>query len=238
MNNNILDKIKNKLIVSCQGYDTRTFNTAEDMLSMANAAALGGCVGFRLNSIEHVKLVRENFPNHIIIGILKKEYENSNVYITPDLESALELKKAGANIIALDATNRKNYKGKYGWETIKEIKEVDSSIVIMADCSTFEEAKLAVENGADIVSTTMSGYTDYSTPISKNNDGPDFDLIKKINKSLDTFIICEGRIWTREDALKCFNLGVDSIVVGTAITNPKQITERFVKYLKENNVWQ
>lgn len=234
MKKNVLEKIKNKMIVSCQGYDERTFHTAEDMLAMANAANLGGCVGFRLNSPEYVSLVRKHFPNQVIIGIWKQEHENSEVYITPDVQSILALKEAGADIIAIDSTNRKNYLGDYGWETIIKAKKIDPSLVIMADCASYEDAKKACNAGADIVSTTMSGYTDYSDA----KDGPDYDMLKKCRDNLSCFILCEGRIWTREDAKKCFECGADSIVIGTSITNPKMITERFVNYLKEEKIWR
>lgn len=232
---NVLDLIRHRLIVSCQGYDEKTFHTAEDMLLMANAAALGGCVGFRLNSPEHVALVRKHFPDRCIIGIWKRESEGSNVYITPDVDSILALKEAGADIIALDATDQKNYLGDYGWETIKKAKEIDPSLILMADISTFDEAKKAAQAGADIVSTTMSGYTAYTKDKCK---GPDFDLIRECKDKLSAFVICEGRIWSREDAQKCYECGADAIVVGTAITNPKLITKRYVDYLKEKHIWE
>lgn len=235
MNQEILKKIKNKMIVSCQGYDENTFHTAEDMLMMANAAFLGGCAGFRLNSPEHVKIVRETFPDQCIIGIWKRESEGSNVYITPDVESVMALKEAGADIIALDATKQKNHLGDFGWQTIQKVKAIDPSIVLMADCSTFEEAKLATEAGVDIVSTTMSGYTSYTAD--RKNE-PDYELIKECKEKLDVFVICEGKIWNREEALKCFKCKADAIVVGTAITNPKLITKHFIDYLKENKVWE
>lgn len=231
----ILEFIHHKLIVSCQGYDENTFHTAQDMLEMANAAAIGGCVGFRLNSPEHVALVRKNFPNHCIIGIWKQESEGSNVYITPDVASILALKKAGADIIALDATYQKNHLGEYGWQTIEKAKKEDSSLVLMADVSNFEEAKLAAKAGVDIVSTTMSGYTPYTED--KLHE-PDFELIRECKKNLSIFVICEGRIWSREDAKKCYEYGADAIVVGTAITNPKLITKRYVDFLKEENIWE
>lgn len=231
----VLQRIAHKLIVSCQGYDEQTFHTAADMLAMANAASLGGCVGFRLNSVEHVALVRKHFPDHVIIGIWKKESEGSKVYITPDVESIVGLSRAGANIVALDATLQKNYVGDYGHETIRKAKEVDPSLIIMADISTFEEARLAVEAGADIVSTTMSGYTDYTL---ERYGGPDFELIRECKEKLSAFVICEGRIWSREDAVHCYECGADAIVVGTAITNPKLITKRYVDYLKEKHLWE
>ncbi|MCI5773073.1 MAG: N-acetylmannosamine-6-phosphate 2-epimerase [Erysipelotrichaceae bacterium] len=232
--NNILKSIYHQMIVSCQGYDERTFHTCQDMLAMANAAYLGGCSGFRVNSPEYVKEIKSKFPDKPIIGIWKKESANSDVYITPDVKSAFSLVDAGADIVALDCTLRKNYLGEYGWQTIQKIKKINKELILMADCSTYEEAKLAAEAGADIVSTTMSGYTEYSRHLS----GPDLEMIKQCKSNLNVFVICEGKIWTKEDALMCFENGADAIVVGTAITNPKMITEHFVNYLKENKICQ
>lgn len=225
----VLNQIRHKLIVSCQGYDEKTFHSAEDMLHMANAAYLGGCAGFRLNSPDYIRLVKHNFPNVPIIGIWKRMYDDSEVYITPDEESVYALKEAGADIVALDCTFRKNHYDEFGWETVKKVKKKNPNIILMADCSTYDEAKAAVDAGVDIVSTTMSGYTSYST----SHEHPDFEMLKKCKENLDVFVICEGKIWTREDARKCFEYGADAIVVGTAITNPKMITRRFVDYLNE-----
>ncbi len=232
--NSVLDQIRHRMLVSCQGYDERTFHTAEDMLAMANAAYLGGCAGFRLNSPEYVKLIKKHFPDMPVIGIWKRVTEGCDVYITPDMESVLSLRDAGADIVALDATLQKNHLGMYGYETIRQVKEEYPDIILMADCSTFEEAEKACGAGADIVSTTMSGYTPYSG----YREGPDYEMLKKCREQLSCFVICEGRIWSREDAVCCFNSGADAIVVGTAITNPKLITERFVSYLKEVDIWQ
>lgn len=232
--NQVLNRIRHRMLVSCQGYDERTFHTAEDMLAMANAAYLGGCAGFRLNSPEYVRLVKQHFPDMTVIGIWKRMTEGCEVYITPDKESVLGLKDAGADIIALDATLQKNHLGMYGYETISEVKKEYPEIVLMADCSTFEEAQKACAAGADIVSTTMSGYTQYT----EYQDRPDYEMLRRCSEELDCFVICEGRIWSREDAVRCFSCGADAIVVGTAITNPKMITERFVSYLKEENIWQ
>lgn len=232
--NPILELINHRMLVSCQGYDERTFHTAEDMLAMANAAYLGGCAGFRLNSPEYVRLVKNHFPEMPVIGIWKRVTEGCDVYITPDVDSVLALREAGADIVALDATFQKNYLDMYGYETIKMVKKEHPDIILMADCSTFEEAEKACSAGADIVSTTMSGYTPYSG----KHAGPDYDMLAKCHEELSCFVICEGRIWSREDAVRCFETGADAIVVGTAITNPKLITERFVSYLKEENIWQ
>lgn len=232
--NPVLEQINHRMLVSCQGYDERTFHTAEDMLAMANAAYLGGCAGFRLNSPEYVSLVKQHFPTMPIIGIWKRHTEGSEVYITPDAASVYGLREAGADIVALDATLQKNHLGQYGYETIAQVKLEHPEIVLMADCSTFEEAKKACEAGADIVSTTLSGYTSHS----EKKEGPDFEMLRRCQDELSCFVICEGRIWTREDAVRCFESGADAIVVGTAITNPKLITQRFVSHLKEEHIWQ
>ncbi len=235
MKKELLNKMKGKMFVSCQGYDEKTFHTTEDMVMMANAAAIGGCFGFRVNSPENVQAVKKQFPNYPVIGIYKIEREDSEVYITPDVNAAKELVDAGADIIALDCTKRKNYLGDYGWETLNKAKKELPDVLFMADCATFEEAKLAVEFGADIISTTMSGYTHETEG---RCDEPDFEMLRKCKEQCNAFIICEGRIWTREDALKAFEAGADAIVVGTAITNPKLITKRYIDFLKENKVWQ
>lgn len=234
MKNKLLSNAKGKLFVSCQGYDERTFHTSEDMLIMANAAVLGGCHGFRVNSPQNVSLFKQKYPTYPIIGIYKVAHSLSEVYITPDLESATALIQAGADIIALDATFRKNHLAEYGWQTIQRIKQRYPQTVVMADCSTYEEAEKASQAGADIVSTTLSGYTSKTLDLEPT---PDYTMLKKCKQNLQAFVICEGRIWSREDAATAFSMGADAIVVGTAITNPMLITKRYVDYLKEKKIW-
>ncbi len=232
---NVLEKIRGNLIVSCQGsnIDGNPFYTPDLLLQMAKAAYSGGCAGFRANEPENIRKIKEEFPNVPMIGIWKIMTEGNDVYITPTIEAVDTLVDIGCEIVALDGTKRMNAYGKNGWDLIKEVKVKYPELLIMADIADFEDAKKAVEAGADIVSTTLSGYTDYT----KANDKIcDFDLIRKIKKSnLDTFIIAEGKIWNREDAIKAFDCGADSIVVGTAITSPIGITKRYVSAINEYN---
>jgi len=147
------------------------------------------------------------------------------------MEAVDTLVSIGCEIIALDGTKRKNAYGNYGWELMKKMKLKYPNLLIMADIADYEDAVKSIAAGADIVSTTLSGYTDYTT---KQSTVCDFDLLRKMKKNkLDVFIIAEGKIWTREDAIKAFDCGADSIVVGTAITSPIGITKRYVSAINE-----
>ena len=140
----------------------------------------------------------------------------------------------GCEIVAMDATNRRNAQGRYAWELLKEVKEKYPDIVVMADIATIEDAKIAAREGADIVATTLSGYTEDTK---EKNKTADFELVKAMKAAnLGKFILTEGKIWTREDAVKAFECGADCVVVGTAVTNPWKITERFVEAVKEYQV--
>lgn len=193
---------------------------------MALAAQMGGAVGIRANTVEDINEIR----NHVdlpIIGIIKQEYENIDIYITPTLEEVKALVNSAADIIAFDATNRARPRGEKIEDIIKEIKA--SGKLAMADISTFEEGMAAVEKGCDIVSTTMSGYTPYSL----NNSEPDFELIRRLSAQISVPVIAEGRIFSSEQLVECFKNGAFSAVVGAAITRPHVITKTFVKALEE-----
>lgn len=230
--NEILNKINKKILVSCQANEEiNPFNAPESMLKMATAAKIGGCAGFRANGLENVKIIKEAFPEMPMIGIWKVVSEGNDVYITPTMREVEALMELGSDIIAVDGTDRVNAYGKKAYELIKEIKEKYPDQLVMADIATLNEARLCVDAGADIISTTLSGYTEET----KYKYGPfaDFDLIKDIRKEFSgAFINAEGRIWSREDAKKAFECGANTVVVGTAITNPMLTTKRFVDYLK------
>jgi len=224
----VLNKMKNQVLVSCQAYDENPHATVEDMVKMAVASKMSGAVGFRANSPEYVKAIREaTGDDMIIIGIWKLFVPESDVYITTTLEAVDELVAAGSNVVALDCTDRINAYGYKGVSLVPQILEKYPELVIMADCSTIEEAQTAKEAGADIIASTMSGYTDYTAE--KIKDDVDLELLSNMSKIEDVFVLAEGRIWTREDAVAAFKAGADCLVIGTAITNPWKITERFVK---------
>jgi len=222
----VLERIRGGVIVSCQARPGNPFHGPEHMARMAQAAAIGGAVGIRANGLEDIRAIKVavDLP---VIGIWKIETEGFEIYITPTLESVLAVAEAGAEIVALDATPRPRPDGRTLAETIREAK-ARTKALLMADCSTFEEGLAAREAGADIVSTTLSGYTPYSPRL----DGPDLEMIARLAKVLDIPVIGEGRFWEPEEVRRALDLGAHAVVIGTAITRPDAITARFVQACK------
>lgn len=222
-----LDDLKGKLIVSCQALKDEPLYYPGIMGHMALAAYQGGASAIRAQSVEQINEIRE-YVDLPIIGIIKKNYEDSEIFITPTIQDVKDLLTTTCEIIAVDGTKRVRPNN----EKLKDLLKLihDNKRYAMADCSTFEECKICAEMGFDIVSTTLTGYTSYSNLI----DGPDFELLKKCVNELDVKVIAEGKINTPEDLKKVYEYsGVFSAVVGAAITRPKVITERFVKELKK-----
>ena len=223
----VLNKIRNRIIVSCQADDPNPFDQPELLLKMADAAAMGGCAGFRANRPQNVKIIKEHYPDYPMIGIWKIQTGDNPVYITPTMEAVDTMVELGCEIVAMDATDRINADGHYAWELLSQVKAKYPDIIVMADIATIEDARIASREGADIIATTLSGYTEASKDRIATAD---FQLVKDIKaENLCDFIITEGRIWSREDALKAFECGADAVVVGTVITNPWLTTQRFVK---------
>lgn len=230
----VLAKIKDKLIVSCQGNasDNNPFHRPEDMLMMARAAKIGGCAGFRANTPPNIEAIKGEFPDMPMVGIWKVVTEGCDVYITPTMKEVDKLVELGCEIIAVDGTNRKNCEGNYAYELIGKIKAKYPDQIVMADLATLYEAEKCLEQGADIISTTLSGYTQET--LDKYERGVDLDLIKEIRtKFPNAFINAEGRIWTLDDARNAFDYGADVVTIGTAITSPMAITKRFNTIIKK-----
>lgn len=224
---NLLTKVKGGLIVSCQALEDEPLHGAVIMGKMALAAQIGGAVAIRANTVEDILEIKKNV-NLPIIGIIKKKYPSSQVYITPTIKEVDALIEAGVDVIATDATSRERPDCIELSNFVSIIREKYPLCILMADVSTFEEGMAAQEYGFDIVATTMSGYTEYSD----KKEGPNFELSKKLADNLTIPLIIEGKINTPEDALKCIRLGAWSVVVGGAITRPQLITERFVRILQ------
>ncbi|HBF5475603.1 TPA: N-acetylmannosamine-6-phosphate 2-epimerase, partial [Clostridioides difficile] len=218
----MLDKVKGRLIVSCQALENEPLHSPFIMGRMAKAAMEGGAVGIRAQGVEDIIEIKKvtGLP---VIGIIKRNYEDSDIYITPTKKEVDELLTTGCEMIALDATNRVRPNNEDLKELIKYIKE--NGVLVMADISNYDEAIKAQEYGVDCVSTTLSGYTPYT----KTLEGPDFVLMKRLVKDLEIPVIAEGKVNTPQDLKKVFELGVHSSVVGSAITRPQLITEKFVK---------
>lgn len=227
-NKEILNSIKGGLIVSCQALSTEPLYDSYIMAKMAYAAMLGGAVGIRANTVVDIKAIKEvvDLP---IIGIIKQEYEDSDVYITPTMDEVDALVEVGCDIIAVDATKRVRPNGVTFEDFFKEVRKKYPNQLFMADTSCFEEGKLASELGCDLIGTTMAGYTPYT----KGRKLPDLELVKQYSTELNNPIIAEGGIWVPEDLQNVYKNGAFSAVCGTAITRPMDITKRFVKALED-----
>ena len=227
-NTKILEQIKGGLIVSCQALPHEPLYDSYIMSKMAYAAMLGGAVGIRANTIVDILAIRKRVDLPII-GIIKQEYDGSDVYITPTMDEVDALVKIGCDIIATDATNRIRPNGKTFEDFFCEVRAKYPNQLFMADTSCFEEGQLAERLGFDLIGTTMAGYTPYT----KGRSLPDLELIEKYSKELNVPIIAEGGIWSPEDLKNVYKAGAFSAVCGTAITRPMDITKRFVNALEK-----
>ena len=220
----ILEKLKNGLIVSCQVHHDDPIYTDNIAVKMAEAAKWAGANGIRANSPEQIRAIKAavDLP---LIGLYKIWNENTNVFITPTLESAMQIFEAGAEIIALDCTEQE-FRGKKAYELLPQIKREIPDAIIFADVSNYEEAKRAADMGADMVAPTLYGYTEKTSHI----EHPDLREFARMCRDLGnkTCMVMEGHIYTPEDAIKCLYLGAYAVVVGSAITRPHLIAKRFV----------
>ena len=224
----ILKSLKGKIIVSSQAMPDEPLYKEECMFALMQSVVNGGAEALRVAGARDVKNAKKlNVP---VIGLTKPNGLPTNwkeiVYITPGLKEVNELINAGADIIAFDGTSRPhdNCSLEDIIETIHKAKRL-----AMADISTLEEGINCAKLGADIISTTLAGYTLESGEPTK---GPDYELLSALVKALDKPIILEGRIWTPEDVKKAFEYGAYCVVIGSAITRPQLITKRFIEESK------
>jgi len=223
----ILDQIRGGLIVSCQALPHEPLHSSFIMGRMAYAAYLGGAVGIRANSVADIKEIKSTVSLPII-GIIKQNYGDCKVVITPTMKEIDALVEEGVAIIALDATSRIRPDGKTISEVFPEIRKKYPDQLFMADCSTYEDGVRAEQLGFDFVGTTLNGYTEDT----KDVIPPNFDLIHRLAVDLKTPIIAEGGIFSPAELRTAMDQGVHACVVGTAITRPMEITQRYVKALK------
>lgn len=217
--------LRGGLVVSCQAYPGEPLRHPESMARIAQSAVTGGAVGIRAQGLDDIRAIGEvvDVPQ---IGLWKVGAEG--VFITPTLDHALAVAKAGADIVAIDGTRRPRPDGLTLGETIRRLREATGRLV-MADTGSVDDALAAEDAGADIVGTTLSGYTG-ERPVS---DGPDLALVEILASRLAVPVFAEGRIHTPADAKAALDAGAYSVVVGTAITHPATITSWFVDALAE-----
>lgn len=222
---NILNKIKKGVIISSQATFNEPFYNPIAMEAMIKTVVMGGAQCLRVAGTRDIAIAK-NCCNLPIIGITKPKVIPENfkdvVYITSTINEVETLKEA--DIIAFDGTARKRSDNSTRLDIINHIHNL--SRIAMADISTLEEGIDAEKEGADIISTTLAGYTTYS----KLSKGPDFELLKNLVENLDTPVILEGRIWDPADVKKAFELGAWAVVIGSAVTRPHNIVQRFCSY--------
>lgn len=226
----MLEKIKNGLVVSCQALENEPLHSSYIMSKMALAAAQGGAVGIRANSKEDIIAIKQEVSLPVV-GIVKRDYPDSEVFITATKKEIDELAESGCEMIAMDATMRPRPNGEKLSELVAYTKENYPHVKLMADISTLEEALQAEQLGFDCVSTTLYGYTK-ETAGHKLYDN-DFEFVKTVVSQVKIPVIAEGNILTPEMARRVLEIGVYAVVVGGAITRPQLITERFVNEIKK-----
>lgn len=225
-----VESLKGRLIVSCQALPHEPLHSSFIMGRMALAAKEGGAFGIRANTKEDIKEIKEavDLP---IIGIVKRDYADSKVYITPTMKEVDELMEVRPEIIALDATEALRPEGITLDDFFRQVKEKYPDQLWMADCSTVEEALHADELGFDFIGTTMVGYTEQSR--NDQIEADDFRILREIIKKVKHKVIAEGNINTPQKVRRVIELGAYSVVVGSAITRPQLITKTFSEVLDQ-----
>ena len=228
--NGKIENLKGKLIVSCQALPDEPLHSSFIMGRMALAAKVGGASGIRANTKEDIAEIQMQVDLPII-GIVKRDYVNSEIYITPTMKEVDELMEVKPEIIAMDATISERPGGKTLDEFFHEVKAKYPEQLFMADCSTVKEALHADALGFDFIGTTMVGYTKQSEgdKIEEN----DFEILREIVSKVKHKVIAEGNINTPEKARRVLELGAYSVVVGSIITRPQLITKSFVEAIEK-----
>lgn len=218
------------LIVSCQALAHEPLHSSFIMGRMALAAAQGGAIGIRANTVEDIEEIRKNVDLPII-GIIKKDYEDSPIYITPTMEEVDALVQCGVEVIAMDATCQLRPGGEDLDTFFAKVRAKYPDQLFMADCATVEEALHADAIGFDYIGTTLVGYTEQSRGMKIEEN--DFEIIRTILEAVKHPVIAEGNINTPVKARRVLELGCSSVVVGSIITRPQLITKAFVEEIEK-----
>lgn len=206
---NVMQRLQG-LIISCQAPIDSPLHEPAVIAAMAEAAINQGAVGVRIDTPAHIEAVRRRTTKPII-GLWKQQIPGFDVYITPQFHHAAAISEAGADMIAIDATLRDRPDGETVAGLIAQIHALGKPV--MADVDTLEAAIVAVKSGADVIATTLYGYTAQTQHLTP----PGFDLLKQL-VTLEVPVICEGGIASAQMARQALDLGASAVVVGTAIT--------------------
>ncbi|QWW18766.1 N-acetylmannosamine-6-phosphate 2-epimerase [Schaalia sp. 19OD2882] len=215
----LVEGLKGKLIVSCQAYPGEPMRHPETMAQMAKAAELGGAAAIRCQGLADISAIKGQVKVPVI-GLWKEGDEG--VYITPTLRHARSCVWAGADVVAIDATRRPRPDGLTFAQVVAALH--GEGTLVMADCGSIEDMRMAADAGADILSTTLAGYTGERA----KTDGPDLEFLREaVAEFPEHPVICEGRVHTPAQAAAVIEAGAWAVVVGTAITHPLTITGWF-----------
>ena len=221
----LLASLKGRLVVSCQAYPGEPLRDARAMMLIAQSAIVGGAAGIRAQGLDDIELIHRHVrvPQ---IGLWK--VSGNDVFITPTLEAALAVARAGAEVVAIDGTRRQRPDGLTLAQTIAAIHE-QAGVLVMADCGSVDDGLSAQDAGADIVGTTLAGYTGEREHVGE----PDVALVRELARRVQVPVFAEGRIHTPEQAAQALEAGAHSVVVGTAITHISTITSWYVQALEQ-----
>ncbi len=216
----LLERLRGRLIVSVQAYAGSVLEAPEAIALLARCAAGNGAAGVRVEGSERIAATRAavDLP---IVGIVKRTHPGFEPYITSTVEEVAEVAAAGGDIVAFDATLRPHARGTTTADLVAAAHACGAAA--MADCATFAEIAAATLAGADVVATTLAGYTAETKALPL----PALVLVAAA-AAHHPFAICEGGIATPADARAAFEAGAHAIVVGTAITNVDALVRRFV----------
>lgn len=218
--NEIMKKIHKGLIVSCQAFEGEPLYADYSMSRMALSVLNGGAKGIRTNGVRDIKQIRE-VTDVPLIGLFKDHLEDYEVFITPTYCHVKQVLEAGADIVALDCTNRKRPEPLE--EIFTKIRKEFPGKLIMADIATCNDAECISKLNPDILATTLSGYTRET----EDRPKPDLELLRRLINEFDTPVIAEGNYWESEEVVQAFKYGAFAVTIGSAITRPHLITERF-----------
>lgn len=223
--------IKGSIIVSCQATPGEPLYDPERsvMPLMARAARQAGAKMIRTSSVRDIVGIKEE-TGLPVIGLIKREYPGYTGRITMTMREVDECMEALSDIVSIDCTDTTRGDGLTAPEFLKLVKAKYPNIIIMADCATLEEAKAAYAAGADLVGSTMNGYT-AATAHCKGD--PNYELVEQMVAALPCPVIAEGRVHTPEQAKRMLDIGAWAVVVGGAITRPLEIASRFFAAVKE-----
>lgn len=223
---NFFTQVRNGLIVSCQALEEEPLHGPMIMAAMARAAALGGAVAIRTNGVQEVDVIKK-ITGLPVLGIIKVTDDQGQIAITPTFAHARCLKEAGADMVAVDVRATRPF-GEPLEELLPRIRR-ELDLPVLADCGDLADAKKAHRIGVDAVAPTF-GFRETTIGIE-----PNFELLQEMI-SLGLPVIAEGGFWYPEQVVKAFKLGVWSVVVGSAITRPMEITRRFTRAMENEGI--